>query len=1014
MDEMDILIHTGVGHDDNPPGRGSGRYAYGSGNRPHQHEWDIYSRIRKYEAEGMTASEIAAAMGYKSTTELKAARQMATNAVKIDIGAEIDYYYHSINPATGKYYTTTEIGRIVGMGESSVRTRYSTYLKGNASLVSDTAETLKQAVAEKGYIDVGRGSELYLGVSPDRLTTSLEMLKKEGYTVATIRIKQVSDSGQETTFKVLAPPGTTEQDIYQNRFNIQILDEDSGTTSALVMKGEHDPVPIDISTVEIRYAEQEGTAKDGMIEIAATVDKDGNLVPVNPALSLGNAKYAQVRIAVNGGEECVTEDNPTGMKYIKGMATYSTNVPDGKDILVNSNKSIEDGPKEALKDLKTSETHPFGSSVVQTEYIDPKTGEKKVSSINVVGTNYDDMHVEGSWGSWSKNLPSQFLAKQSLGLVKQQLNLKAKQSDDQLQDILSLNNPVVKKQLLQSFADQCDSDAVSLKAAPIGGQGIKVILPVTSLKNTECYCPSLEDGTTVALVRFPHAGPFEIPICTVNNRNREAKIFAKDGRDMIGINSNTAAKLSGADFDGDTVIAIPMTRKNASGEFEKTVAIKSAPSLEGLEGFDPTARYSVKNERFSKMVDSKGKPTYHIMTEREKGIEMGVVSNLITDMYARGCDDPKDLADAVRYSMVVIDAKKHKLNYKQAEKDFNIEALKKKYQAHADGSYGGASSILSQSKSEKTVAARAIGYDIDPDTGAKIFRSPRKTTEPDQQRVKVTAPEGYTWTDASGKSHRSKAMKDSNGKDIYATTDGKVVQNKDGSYTYDRGSGKDIWETRGYKARTQRSTKMYETDDARTLLSDTPNEIEKAYADYANHMKTLGNQARKESLRTGTLKTSKEAKQRYSTEVESLKNKLEDARRNAPRERKAQLIARSMVNAAYAENPEMDSDDRKKIRGQAISTAREITGAKRHMVTFTEKEWEAVNNGAVSENFLSQLLDKADTDNYVSLAMPKENRISDSKKARILALYKAGWSYSEIAKAVSGVSISSVANIVAS
>lgn len=34
----DYLAHYGKGHDDNPPGRGSGRYPYGSGKRPHQHE----------------------------------------------------------------------------------------------------------------------------------------------------------------------------------------------------------------------------------------------------------------------------------------------------------------------------------------------------------------------------------------------------------------------------------------------------------------------------------------------------------------------------------------------------------------------------------------------------------------------------------------------------------------------------------------------------------------------------------------------------------------------------------------------------------------------------------------------------------------------------------------------------------------------------------------------------------------------------------------------------------------
>lgn len=30
------LLHVGKGHDDNPPGRGSGRYPYGSGDRPFQ------------------------------------------------------------------------------------------------------------------------------------------------------------------------------------------------------------------------------------------------------------------------------------------------------------------------------------------------------------------------------------------------------------------------------------------------------------------------------------------------------------------------------------------------------------------------------------------------------------------------------------------------------------------------------------------------------------------------------------------------------------------------------------------------------------------------------------------------------------------------------------------------------------------------------------------------------------------------------------------------------------------
>ena len=66
--ELDNYIsHYGKGHDDNPPGPGSGRYEWGSGKRLHQHDWDVYSRYRKYKAAGMTDSEIARVMGYFKT-----------------------------------------------------------------------------------------------------------------------------------------------------------------------------------------------------------------------------------------------------------------------------------------------------------------------------------------------------------------------------------------------------------------------------------------------------------------------------------------------------------------------------------------------------------------------------------------------------------------------------------------------------------------------------------------------------------------------------------------------------------------------------------------------------------------------------------------------------------------------------------------------------------------------------------------------------------------------------------
>lgn len=998
--DRDLLVHYGVGPDDNPPGRGSGRYPAGSGERPHQHDWDIYNRIRKLEAQGLTAKQIAEEMGYSSTTQLKAVKAMSVAGVKADEGAEIAWYMENINPDTGKTFTPTEIGKILGINESSVRTKYATYQKGNFGKAQEAADQLKELLTEKPYLEVGRGTAEQLGISQDRLKTSLAMLKEQGYVVDTLPMTQMTGGGNMTTFTVLAAPGTTRQDIWANRFNIRTVEDFDGVDVAAMLKGNFEPNVIGLNRVKILYDEQGGTLKDGMIEIRAVRDENGNLVAASPDLSLGNAKYAQVRIAVDGGEECITMDNPTGMKYIKGMAVYSENLPEGTDILVNSNKSIKDGPATALKDLKVGETNPFGSTVVQTTYVDPKTGQKKASAINVVGTSTEDMHIEGVWGNWSKNLPSQFLSKQSLGLVTQQLKLKVKQSEDELDDILALNNPVVKQKCLIDYADQCDSDAVSLKAAPIAGQGTKVLLAVKSLKDNECYCPSLDDGTPVAVVRFPHAGPFEIVTATVNNKNKEAQAILKNAKDCIGINSNQAQKLSGADFDGDTGIVIPMARKNAQGEFEKTTVIKATAALEGLKGFDPTGEYSVKNSRFAKQVDKNGKPTYHIMTEEEKGIEMGVVSNLITDMYAKGCTNTDEITRAVKYSMVVIDAKKHKLNYKVAEQDYNIEELKKKYQTtiREDGTVktGGASSLLSRSKSIKTIPARSTAYKIDPETGEKIYRPAEVKTEQIRSRVKVAAPEGYTYTDKNGKSHKSTYLRDENGKFVYQKDE----------------KGNDIWVNTGkYRKKTIDSTKMAEAKNANELLSDNPNEIERAYADYANHMKALGNKARKLSLSTGSIEKNKAASEKYSEEVKSLKEKLTEARKNAPRERQAQVYSKSLYKAACDSNPDWDDDDKKKCRQQCIKAARKATGAQPHQVKFTESEWKAVNEGAVSTSFLRELLKSADKDNYMELAMPKTSKISAAKQSRIQALYNAGWSYSEIADAV-GVSTSSVANYV--
>lgn len=989
------LAHSGVAHDENPPGRGSGRYGWGTGDRIYQRNNLIYARFQKYKKDGMSEVEIAKALGfYKkdkfgnvvkdengepigNTALLRARVQIAKDYVRNENEARVRELKETIDPDTGQLYTNQKIAEILDLkGESSVRNILkNTDASENANKTQKAADELKEAIAKYNYIDVGRGTELYLNVSPDRLKVALELLKEEGYEVKTLNVSQIGMQGEQTITKVLCPPGTDITELYSNKSLIKSLDNPDGP-STITLLGMQDPVRVDQSRIKIRYDEDGGSEKDGVIEIRARRDENGNLVPVADDLSLGNAKYAQVRIAVEGD------------KYIKGMAIYNTDLPEGVDILVNSNKSVKDGIDAALKSMKDDPDNPFGTTVFQSEY---EPG--KLSAINVVSDIYGkDKHQEGSWDEWDKNLPAQFLSKQSEALIKQQLLLKVQAKEEELAEIRSINNPVVKKQMLMDFAESCDAAAVDLKAASLPGQRVQVILPVNSLKETEAYNPNYPSGTTLALIRFPHTGPFEIPIVKVNNNNEEAQSFLRDARgeskDAIGINHKTASVLSGADFDGDTVICIPMTRQNSQGEFEKTVNIKGIGNgqhkLPGLDGFNPSAEYPYREGM-------------KVMDNRTKQIEMGVVSNLITDMSIKGGVTDDELERAVKYSMVVIDAQKHKLDYTKAEKDYNIKELKEKYQSNADGTHG-TSTLISRAKSEKDVPQRErwspdrkwIDPDtgelvsaIDPNTGEKNYKLKEDRFYNDQVKVKKLASPEY-----KAEHPNAKYEKDSQGNYVYET------------YVDKNGKEKIAYQDTGKTGeRKTKSTKMAEVKDARELLSDNPSNKEILYADYANKMKSMANDSRKEYLTVPKLEYSPEARKKYAAEVESLNEKLVKAKMNAPKERDAQRIANDVVNQKLADNPDMSAEEKKRLKGQALTGARQRVGAHKDRVVFTEKEWEAISQGAISESKLTQLLANADSDSYKSLATPRNSRVSAATASRINSLLNAGWTREDIVNA---------------
>jgi len=923
----EILMHYGMP-------RRSGRYPWGSGKNPYQHSGDFLSRVNELKKSGMSEKEIAEYMGL-TTTQLRTQVGLAKDERR------------SLEVATAKGlrekgYSLNEIAKKMGYkNDSSIRSLLNEDAEARMNQARKTAEFLKKQVDEKGMIDVGVGVERELGISREKMNQALYILEMEGYKVYGGGVPQATNPGKQTNIKVLCPPGTEHKEIYNfDKINSvrDYVSHDGGET--FDPKWVY-PKSMDSSRLKIRYAEEGGAEKDGLVEIRRGVED----------LSLGESHYAQVRILV---------DNK---KYIKGMAVYSDDMPDGVDVIFNTNKSKDVPKMDVLKNISNDPDNPFGSLIKagitdpdkndgvkggQSYYYD-KNGKKQLSLIN-------KRAEEGDWRDWKDGLPSQFLSKQSITLMKKQLNLAAADKQAEFDEICSLTNPTVKKALLKSFADDCDAAAVHLQAAALPRQKYHVILPFTSIKDNEVYAPNYDDGEQVALIRYPHGGTFEIPILTVNNKQAEARrILGNTPADAIGINSKVAARLSGADFDGDTVMVIPTGGK---------VKITSTPPLKGLEGFDPKMEYPER-------------PGMKYMKNTQT--EMGKISNLITDMTLKGATQD-EIARAVRHSMVVIDAEKHKLDYKKSEIDNGIASLKKKYQGtyDDDGRYHeGASTLISRAKSEISVDKRKGSpkinikdkpwYDPTRPEGALLYN--RVANKADKDWYNPTLPESaYIYKPA----------------ETYVTKTGKV------------------------KTRTQQSTRMAETDDAFTLVSDANTPAERVYAEYANKMKSLANQARKEMVTTGKIAYSSSAKATYQAEVDSLSAKLNVALKNAPRERRAQVIANAAVAAKKQENPDMTPGEIKKLSQQELTRARAIVGAKREPVKITDREWEAIQAGAISENKLMEILNHTDIDDLRQRATPRTTTsLSTAKINKISAMNASGYSTADIAKAV-GVSSATV------
>lgn len=886
--EEDILMHYGVK-------RRSGRYPWGSGDNPYQHGGDFLARVEELQRLGKTEKQIADEL-HLSTTDLRMQVRVAKHerrALQADRARSLR--------EDGK--TLDEIASILGYAnDSSVRALLNENTAANKNKAQATAEILKKELAEKGAIDVGTGVERQLGVSTGVLQEALFILETEGYNRYGVGVPQVNDPKKRTITPVISVPEIDQREVYQNLDLVKSVGDYHSTDGGESWDKREYPASIDSSRVKILYGDEGGALKDGVIEIRRGVAD----------LDLGDSHYAQVRILVDGTH------------YLKGMAMYSDDMPDGADIVFNTNKHTGTPKMDVLKKIQDDPDNPFGALIKangQSHYIDAD-GNEKLSAIN-------KLKEEGDWDKMSKNLSSQFLSKQPIQLINKQLDLTYADAADEFSEICSLTNPTVKRKLLLDFADECDSAAVHLKAAALPRQSTQVILPLNAMKETEIFAPNYRDGEKVALVRYPHGGTFEIPVLTVNNKNPSAiSILGKNIRDAVGINPKVAERLSGADFDGDQVVVIPTGGR---------VKIQSTPALKDLKDFDPKTDYSTEGKTGVRLLANGA------ATQRQ----MGEISNLITDMTLKGATEP-EIARAVKHSMVVIDAAKHKLDYRQSEKDNGIAELKKKYQGFDDetGHHGGASTLLSRRKQDVEVPERQGSGVIDPLTGKVVYKE-----------------SGRTYVDPR------------TGKTVAATTKVK---------------------------------RILAVDDVRSMSSGTLQE--EAYANYANKMKDLANKARLEYKATPTLKRSASAAKAFEPEVNRLMAALKVAQLNAPLEREAQRIANARVKAKVQANNITDKDEISKIRRAAISDARNSTGAsgKRTRITISDGEWTAIQSGAISDTTLSEILRYAEPKTVRERATPRATtQLSDARVSRIKAMANSGHTNAEIAEAL-GISTSAV------
>ena len=257
----DVLMHYGIK-------RRSGRYPWGSGENGYQHSGDFYARVQELRKAGFTFTDekgktltgdnaIAASMGL-STTQFRSAVGIARNeqrAIKVATAKDL----------AAKGLGATEIGKRMGINESSVRSLLKEDSEIKMTEAQKTADYLRSQVDKKIMVDVGVGVEHELNISAAKMEQALGILEMEGYHVYSNRVPQINNPTKQTTLKVLTTPDKKLRDIYNYGEIKSVTDYISKDGGETFEKKFNYPASMDSKRLQIRYKEDGGIDKEGNI-----------------------------------------------------------------------------------------------------------------------------------------------------------------------------------------------------------------------------------------------------------------------------------------------------------------------------------------------------------------------------------------------------------------------------------------------------------------------------------------------------------------------------------------------------------------------------------------------------------------------------------------------------------------------------------------------------------------------------------------------------------------------------